>query len=169
MIISRYLKKAFTVFLTFILASNAFAMQSPEQSILTIEPYHHERDYHDLYSLFNANQHTLGFWGYDDTFPLGNQIQVARIYDQLAGFVIYTKNANEGFVSYLAVNQEVQSNGLGKTLLNNAINDLKQQGASSVSLNVYEHNKKAQSLYERLGFFQLTNHGELLGYRLNLA
>lgn len=180
MVFSRYIKFSAGVVFSFILSFNSFAMQSyglgnhslsyaQTQEQLRIEQYQHVRDYHDLYRLFNENTANLGAWGYDDTFPLGSQIKVARWHDHLAGFIIYAQQENEGYINYVAVDQQIRSNGLGRILLNDAINDLKQQGAHSVSLNVYEHNTKAQSLYERLGFFMLTMHNGLLGYRLNFA
>lgn len=144
-------------------------IQTPAQPALSIEPYSHERDYHDLYRLFNENRTNLGGWGYDETFPTGNQIKVARFDGLLAGFVIYKKVENNGYIDYVAVDQDIRSNGLGKILLHDAIYDLKLQGAQDVSLNVYEHNVKAQSLYERLGFYLQSVRNGLINYTLNFA
>jgi ribosomal protein S18 acetylase RimI-like enzyme len=151
-------------------ASNIFSyLGSSEQPMISIEPYQHERDYSDLYRLFNENNTNLGEWGYGDTFPQDNQVKVARWYDQLAGFVIYWQCENSGFISYIAVDQQIRSYGLGRILLHEAITDLKQQGADSVSLNVYEHNTKAQSLYERLGFYFRSANDGLMNYAMHLA
>ena len=183
MVISRYLRLSVAVAFSFILGIDCHGIQfqgmgdpslsyasAPDQSMLTIEPYQHTRDYHDLYRLFNANYNNLGMWGYDDTFPQGNQIKVARLDNRFAGFVIYMQQENKGFINYVAVDQKMRNNGLGKILLKDAINDLKQQGVDSVSLKVYEHNTKAQSLYERLGFYlQSASDGLLRNYALSFA
>ena len=182
MVFSRYLRLSVTLVLSLIFGINSNAMQAqgldnqflsyvpaPEQSLVTIEQYQHSRDYHDLYRLFNENYNNLGAWGYDDTFPHGSQIKVARWQDQLAGFVIYTQHENLGYINYVAVDEQIRSNGLGKILLNDAINDLKYQGAEAVSLSVYAHNRKAQSLYERLGFYLQSANDSLMNYTLNLA
>jgi ribosomal protein S18 acetylase RimI-like enzyme len=134
-----------------------------------IERYKHERDYYDLYDLFHANTENLGGWGYGDAFPGTNQIKVARVGNLLAGFVIYDKNDNEGFINYLAIDKSVRSFGLGSVLLRDAIKDLKNQGADKVSLNVYEHNVRAQSLYERLGFYLQSARDGLMNYMLSVA
>ena len=140
-----------------------------QESVVYIESYCHSRDYNDLYRLFNENTNNLGFWQYDAAFPGSNQIKVARLEDQFVGFIIYNKHDNQGSIDYVAIDQGIRSSGLGKILLNYAVYDLKDQGAQSVSLNVFEHNKKAQSLYERLGFCLQEVHNGLMNYAINIA
>lgn len=147
---------------------DSFGRQS-DQSFIYIDQYNHERDFQDLYRLFNQNRANLGEWGYDDTFPSGSQIKVARLADQLAGFVIYIKVENSGYINYVAVDQSIRSKGLGSILLSDAMCDLKLQGAADISLNVYDHNVKAQSLYERLGFYLQSVRNGLMNYTLNVA
>jgi len=142
---------------------------SPAIPTITIEPYNHARDYEDLYRLFNENTANLGINMLDYDYLCNRCVKVVRINEYLGGFIMYKKYESNGYISYVAVDSNVQNYGLGKLLLNHAINDLKSQGAADVSLCVFHHNRKAQSLYERLGFHMQSISNGLLNYALNFA
>lgn len=59
-----------------------------------------------------------------------------------------------GLIAQVAVVEEHQNKGYGRKLLSYAIEDLKLQGASGISLGSLKHNTRAHKLYESLGFFQ---------------
>jgi diamine N-acetyltransferase len=53
--------------------------------------------------------------------------------------------------------------GVGKTLMNYAIEFGKKQGAEILWLGVWEHNERAQKFYGKLGFERFTSHVFMLG------
>jgi ribosomal protein S18 acetylase RimI-like enzyme len=60
------------------------------------------------------------------------------------------------FVDSLVVDPSVRGQGIGKALLNIAQDWAKEQGATSVELNVYEFNQRAISFYQALGYETLS-------------
>ena len=58
--------------------------------------------------------------------------------------------------STLAVSPDVQGRGLGRTLLESAIEEAKNQGFSKMFLWTYEHMKFAIALYKKYGFVEET-------------
>ena len=69
------------------------------------------------------------------------------------GFASYAPTKESGVYKlhkiYVLPNQ--QGKGLGKTIVDFIVNDIKPQGAKKLLLNV-NRNNKAKSFYERLGF-----------------
>ena len=73
----------------------------------------------------------------------------------LQGFISYYENdtANEqAFLTMIALDPRFQGAGLGKILIQASIRDLKTKGFRHYKLKVEKSNKKAQALYESLGF-----------------
>ncbi len=65
----------------------------------------------------------------------------------MAGF-----DGHRGWLYYVAVDPQLQSRGLGKRIVQEAIEWLKDRGAVKVQLMIRSENKKAAEFYEALGF-----------------
>ena len=57
-----------------------------------------------------------------------------------------------GHLSYLAVRNDLRNNGIGSSIINFAINHLRELGIKIMRLNVNKDNSSAIRLYERYGF-----------------
>lgn len=98
-------------------------------------------------------------WGWDDTFQLkfhkenfsAGNTKIIKAGEQSVGSVDVKETDKSIFVSGLYILPEYQSKGIGSSI----INDLVTQAARKekrLELEVLRVNKRAQSLYQRLGF-----------------
>ena len=71
------------------------------------------------------------------------------------GFAICQTVLDEATLFNIAIDPQKQGLGLGRQLLNELITQLRQKGILTLWLEVRESNKKAQSLYDSLGFNQV--------------
>lgn len=80
-------------------------------------------------------------------------IKVLREKDKLAGFVAYyMKNFFIGTVLFLDVKPEFRGKGYAQKLMRYALDQLKAQGASIVTLVTRTENHAAQAVYKKMGF-----------------
>ncbi len=95
----------------------------------------------------------------------GGQIRVATIGDEPVGFVAYGRPdrfLNEVLVAYVGVDPHYQGMGIGRQLMESVINE-PHPGAHFVGLTVRVSNSKAISLYESLGFREVSRMREYYG------
>lgn len=136
------------------------------QSVV-ISPFQDDRDSENILQLFEDNWHWLiSSPDYSPSYALkyrapnrnprylgSLQINVLHENDKFAGFVAYFfKRAHEGFVLFLGVKDEFRRKNYGRTLMRHAINELVQQGATTIRLVTRTTNTKAQALYKSLNF-----------------
>ena len=74
---------------------------------------------------------------------------------QIYGFAICQTVLDEATLFNIAIDPQKQGLGLGRQLLNELITRLRQKGILTLWLEVRESNKKAQVLYDSLGFNQV--------------
>ena len=74
---------------------------------------------------------------------------------QIYGFAICQTVLDEATLFNIAIAPQKQGLGLGRQLLNELITQLRQKGILTLWLEVRESNKKAQALYDSLGFNQV--------------
>ena len=74
---------------------------------------------------------------------------------QIYGFAICQTVLDEATLFNIAIAPQKQGLGLGRQLLNGLITRLRQKGILTLWLEVRESNKKAQVLYDSLGFNQV--------------
>ena len=74
---------------------------------------------------------------------------------QIYGFAICQTVLDEATLFNIAIAPQKQDLGLGRQLLNELITRLRQKGILTLWLEVRESNKKAQALYDSLGFNQV--------------
>lgn len=74
---------------------------------------------------------------------------------QIYGFAICQTVLDEATLFNIAIDPQKQGLGLGRQLLNELITQLRQKDILTLWLEVRESNKKAQALYDSLGFNQV--------------
>lgn len=75
--------------------------------------------------------------------------------DHLLGFVMYSLQAGECHILNICVHPEHQSQGLGRQLINYAVDKAEQEGASIAFLEVRRSNERALGLYQDIGFVEV--------------
>lgn len=77
---------------------------------------------------------------------------VAEAKNKIIGVILSGNDGRRGYIYHTAVNDTVRKQGIGTTLVNNAIEALKEQGISKVALVAFRTNKSGNSFWELQGF-----------------
>lgn len=91
--------------------------------------------------------------------------------EELAGYIKVNTNdaqsenmGNDSFeVERIYIKRDFQKHGLGKYLLNQAIEIAREQGKRKIWLGVWEKNDNAIAFYEKMGFIQTGAHSFYMG------
>jgi ribosomal-protein-alanine N-acetyltransferase len=81
--------------------------------------------------------------------------------DQILGYVVAWFVAGEGEISNIAVDPKAWGGGVGRALLNSALEEGRERSAGAVYLEVRESNARARALYDSTGFEEV---GRRKGY-----
>lgn len=108
---------------------------------------HLEQFRDDKDSINNAIEYALG-----ESSRMGGFVIVAYFNEEIAGVVVVNKTGMKGYIPenilvYIAVHTELRGKGLGKTLMEKAL----ELAEGNIALHV-EHDNPARFLYEKLGF-----------------
>jgi ribosomal protein S18 acetylase RimI-like enzyme len=76
----------------------------------------------------------------------------AELGDKIVGYQISTSMHMGGHLARLATHPEYQRQGIGSALLNDLLTQLKQRGATRITVNTQQENQASISLYEKFGF-----------------
>ena len=137
---------------------------APEQ----IQDFNESRDTQDILDIFKQDKYwLLSSPDYSPEHMLSTKspnkedaryfgkltIKVLRENDTFIGFVAYyMKNFFIGTVLFLDVKPEFRGKGYAQKLMRYAIDDLKKQGASIITLVTRTENHAAQAVYKKMGF-----------------
>ncbi len=75
----------------------------------------------------------------------------------IIGAILTGHDGRRGYISHTAVHPNHQRQGIGKQLVDAALNALKKQGINKVCLVVFAHNEKGNAFWEKQGFTQRTD------------
>ena len=75
--------------------------------------------------------------------------------DQVVGYIGSQSTVDETDVMNIAVHPQWRRRGIGESLINSLIGELKNRGSHSLTLEVRASNAPAIGLYEKLGFTQV--------------
>ncbi len=78
---------------------------------------------------------------------------VALEQDRIIGAVLVGTDGRRGYVQHLAVSETQRRNGTGQRLINHALAALSKQGIDKTHLFVANTNTRAQTFYEKNGWF----------------
>ena len=70
------------------------------------------------------------------------------------GAILTGHDGRRGYISHTAVSPAYQRQGIGKQLVDTALNALKEQGINKVNLVAFAHNEKGNAFWEKMGFTQ---------------
>ena len=88
----------------------------------------------------------------------GTELFVAEMNGQRAGCLLmwtlqdYFSGGWHSHISVIAVTREAEGKGVGRALMDHAEAWARGRGHHTITLSVFENNRRAQSLYERLGY-----------------
>ena len=119
--------------------------------------YYQEQDRQQLLELwasifdetgaYNKPQYML-----DSKLAIDNNIYVARQSEEVVGVILAGYDGHRGWLYSLAVSRYFQRKGVGKSLVEFALEKLMNMGCVKVNLQVREENKEVVSFYRSLGF-----------------
>lgn len=95
---------------------------------------------------------------YENSLDHGAYFLVARTQESLIGWVLVDRSLDWfthkeiGWISDVYVKQEFRQKGVANSLIEQSLVEFKQLGYNDVRLNVFTFNQKAISLYEKIGF-----------------
>lgn len=116
-------------------------------------------DYPALYALWLSCK-GMGLNNLDDS-PLGiarflernpNTCFAAEEGEALVGTILAGNDGRRGYIYHLAVSPSHRKQGLGRALVEQALQALKHEGIHKVALVVFAHNESANVFWEKLGF-----------------
>lgn len=93
-----------------------------------------------------------------DAAPPGTQLFVAELAGEPAGCLLmwtvedYFTRQWHAHISVIAVTRAAEGRGVGRALMAHAEHWARQRGHTSITLSVFEGNRRARTLYERSGF-----------------
>lgn len=99
------------------------------------------------------------------------EVYVYEIEDELVGWLwldLRTPAAG-GHVRHIQVKKSHWGQGIGRTIMEDAIALCRKRGCPHVTLNVTKSNVRAASLYKSLGFETVNDRGERMRMKLELA
>lgn len=116
-------------------------------------------DYDSVYHLW-VNTPGMGLNNLDDSVQgiekylkrNPNTCFVAEKNNKIIGVILSGHDGRRGFIYHAAVDPSERNSGVGTTLLDKAMNALKNEGISKVALVVFSHNELGNSFWEKRGF-----------------
>ena len=117
------------------------------------------QDYDAVYQLW-LNTPGMGLNNMDDSCEgINKYLQcnpltcfVAEEKESIIGVILSGHDGRRGFIYHLAVDQAYQRKGIGRTLVEAAMDALKGEGIHKVALVVYGGNAKGNAFWEKIGF-----------------
>jgi ribosomal protein S18 acetylase RimI-like enzyme len=142
--------------------------QTPATQASNIIPFDDARDTAEILDIFKKDRYWLvASENYSPELMLKNRapnqedvryfgklnIRVLYEQNQFVGFTAYyLKNFFVGVLLFIDVKPEFRGKGYAQQLMQYAIEDMKKQGATLITLVTRTSNESAQKLYKRLGF-----------------
>lgn len=116
-------------------------------------------DYEDVYKLW-LSCNGMGLNNLDDSKSgiekflkrNPNICFVAVDDDKIIGSILTGNDGRRGYIYHTAVAPDYQRKGIGKKLVNTAVNALKDEDINKVALVVFEKNSFGNEFWERIGF-----------------
>jgi len=89
--------------------------------------------------------------------------------NQPIGFIAYyKKQLYQGYIQFLAVDDQYRGKGYAKKLVQYALDDLKRMGCISIQILTRMSNSSARAVYEKAGFKELWSNKEFIEYKKDL-
>ncbi len=116
-------------------------------------------DYEKVYDLW-INTTGMGLINLDDSqegiekFLKRNPTTcfVAEQDEEIIGVILAGHDGRRGFIYHTTVNQNCRKQGIGKALVDHALEALENEGIHKVALVVFERNQLGNAFWEKIGF-----------------
>ena len=116
-------------------------------------------DYDAVYDLW-INTHGMGLNNSDDSKDgIGKFLKrnpntnfVAENNGRIIGVIMTGHDGRRGYIYHTAVMPEYRNQGVGRNLVNNVMDALKNEGINKVALVVFENNELGNGFWEKIGF-----------------
>jgi ribosomal-protein-alanine N-acetyltransferase len=89
---------------------------------------------------------------YRGSFESGHQLIIAQRGTEVIGLAVIMQVRDEAHLLNIVIDHDWQGQGLGRQLLGELMQQMRQQGALRMFLEVRESNTVARALYESMGF-----------------
>lgn len=123
---------------------------------IAIREYDRVRDKEAVVRIISETKPQLGIEGEYWASQVTNETEVSVIVvnGNVAGFIEYAlfQESTVGHIFYFAIGAEYRDHGLGRRLIQFAVDRLRSLGAQTISLNAYSNNTKAINFYTKFGF-----------------
>ena len=77
--------------------------------------------------------------------------------NEIIGIIMSGHDGRRGFIYHTSVHPDYRLQGIGKSLVENAMNALKDEGINKVALVVFERNEIGNAFWEKVGFTKRTD------------
>ena len=116
-------------------------------------------DYDGVYALWMSCKN-MGFNDVDDSWEgIGRYLKrnpttcfVCELDGRLAGIILSGHDGRRGFIHHMAVAEAFRRQGVGKALVDRALEALKAEDISKVALLTFKYNEAGNAFWERQGF-----------------
>jgi ribosomal protein S18 acetylase RimI-like enzyme len=116
-------------------------------------------DYASVYELWNSVP-GIGLNSLDDSFEgfkryierNPNSSFIAEHEEKVVGAILAGHDGRRGFLYHAAVLPQYRNSGIGRQLINLALNALEQEGISKVGLLAFRENDDGNAFWEKIGF-----------------
>lgn len=118
-----------------------------------------DSDYEQAYQLW-TNTAGMGMRQLDDSFNGISQFlkrnpqtnYVAMIDGSLVGVILCGHDGRRGYIYHAAVDEKIRGQGIGKALLQHALQSLKAEGIHKAALVVFKDNDLGNGFWDTMGF-----------------
>ena len=116
-------------------------------------------DYDKVYQLWTSIK-GMGMRSLDDSVDgIGKFLKrnpttnfIAQVEDKIVGVILCGHDGRRGYIYHTAVNSDYRGNGIGKKLVNAAIEALRKEKINKVALVVFDSNDLGNAFWQSLGF-----------------
>ncbi len=117
------------------------------------------KDYNEIYELWN-NTKGMGLRSLDDSYEGINRFInrnpntnfVCKINNRIVGVILSGHDGRRGYIYHAVVDNNFRKKGIGKILVKEVINSLKNEGINKIVLVVFKDNKIGNKFWEKIGF-----------------
>ncbi len=117
------------------------------------------QDYDNVYKLW-ANTKGMGMRSLDDSFEgiekfikrNPNTNFIAKIENKVVGIILCGHDGRRGYIYHTAVNTDYRRGGVGKALVDAALEALRKEGINKVALVAFASNDLGNKFWQSLGF-----------------
>ena len=83
-----------------------------------------------------------------------NTVFAAEEEGEIVGVIMAGHDGRRGYIYHTAVREDMRGRGIGRVLVNEALNTLKNEGIAKIALVAFAKNEEGNAFWEKMGFSQ---------------